>query len=126
MSSKQKIFLLLTLTGVAILGTFLIPPVAQPLSYHHFADTRTISGIPNFFNVLTNFPFLITGAIGLFTVAKSSVRPEIRATYALLFAGVLITAFGSAYYHWRPSNDTLVWDRIPMTIVFMSLLSATI
>ena len=126
MPSNNKIFILLTLTGVAILGAFLFPPVAQPQSYHHFADTRKIWGIPNFLNVLTNFPFFITGAIGLLTVAKESVRPGIRAPYVMLFTGVLFTALGSAYYHWQPNNDTLVWDRVPMTIVFMSLLSATI
>jgi len=37
-----------------------------------------------------------------------------------------ITGFGSAYYHWHPDNDRLVWDRVPMTIVFMSLLAATV
>jgi hypothetical protein len=57
---------------------------------------------------------------------KANVSPAIRATYALLFIGVLLTGLGSAYYHWNPNNDTLVWDRIPMTIVFMSLLAATV
>ena len=32
---------------------------------------------------------------------------------------------GSSYYHWSPDNS-LMWDRIPMTIVFMSLLSLTL
>ncbi len=40
--------------------------------------------------------------------------------------GIFMTGIGSAYYHWSPDNDTLVWDRLPMTIVFMSLLSLTI
>ena len=33
----------------------------------------------------------------------------------------LLTGFGSAYYHLEPNNPTLVWDRLPMTIGFMSL-----
>lgn len=32
-----------------------------------------------------------------------------------------MVCFGSAYYHWNPNNDTLVWDRLPMTIGFMGL-----
>lgn len=46
--------------------------------------------------------------------------------YGVLFAGILLTGLGSAYYHYNPNNDSLIYDRIPMTIVFMSLLSATI
>src|SRR5208282_5618271 len=38
----------------------------------------------------------------------------------LLFAFVTLTGFGSAYYHWNPSNATLYWDRLPLTVVFMT------
>lgn len=105
---------------------FILPPVAQPLSYHHFADSRRIWGIPNFFNVVTNLPFSVIGLIGLYEAIKAQVRLGIRITYIMLFMGVALTAFGSAYYHCQPNNDTLIWDRLPLTIVFMSLLSAII
>jgi hypothetical protein len=39
---------------------------------------------------------------------------------------MLLTAFGSAYYHLAPDNTRLIWDRIPMTIVFASLVAAVI
>jgi len=32
----------------------------------------------------------------------------------------------SGYYHLNPNNHTLVWDRLPMTIAFMSLFSIII
>ncbi|GGB20046.1 membrane protein [Puia dinghuensis] len=105
---------------------FLIPPIAQPLSFHRFADSRTLLGIPNFGNVVSNIPFLVIGIYGLIRVARASVPAAIRCINLLLFAGVVLTGLGSAYYHWHPNNDTLVWDRIPMTIVFMSFLSATV
>jgi hypothetical protein len=111
---------------VTLVAIFLVPPIAQPLSFHHFADDRSLWGIPNFGNVASNLPFLIVALIGLVAVARTFVPPAIRATYALLFVGVLLTGAGSAYYHSHPNNDTLVWDRIPMTIVFMSLLAATV
>ena len=37
-----------------------------------------------------------------------------------------MTAIGSSYYHLAPDNYRLVWDRIPMTLVFMALVSLTI
>jgi hypothetical protein len=47
-----------------------------------------------------------------------------RWPYLILSVGVVLTCFGSAYYHLAPNNARLVWDRLPMTIGFMSLLSA--
>ncbi|PYU18912.1 MAG: hypothetical protein DMG30_26090 [Acidobacteria bacterium] len=46
--------------------------------------------------------------------------------YAVFFLGVALTSIGSAYYHWAPDNGRLVWDRLPMSIAFMSLLAAII
>jgi hypothetical protein len=54
------------------------------------------------------------------------LAPVERWPYLIFFAGVALTAFGSSYYHWNPNNQTLVWDRLPMTLGFMSLLSAMI
>jgi hypothetical protein len=39
---------------------------------------------------------------------------------------LLLTAFGSAYYHLAPSNARLLWDRLPMTIVFGSLVAVVV
>jgi hypothetical protein len=41
-----------------------------------------------------------------------------------LFIGVFLTGFGSSYYHLRPDNERLVWDRIPMALGFMGLVTA--
>jgi len=40
--------------------------------------------------------------------------------------GLLLTSFGSSYYHLAPDNARLVWDRLPMTLVFMPLAAAMI
>ena len=37
-----------------------------------------------------------------------------------------MVALGSAYYHLQPDNNTLVWDRLPMTVAFTSLLAMII
>jgi hypothetical protein len=44
----------------------------------------------------------------------------------VFFTGVALTCFGSSYYHMYPANDTLVWDRLPMTLGFMGVLAAMI
>jgi len=126
MKPAQKILLLLICTVIAIIAVFLIHPIAQPLSFHNFADHRSWLGIPNFGNVASNLPFLIIGIIGLRLTRKAVVTSSIRLIYTILFIGVLLTGLGSGYYHSDPNNITLVWDRIPMTIVFMSLFSATV
>jgi hypothetical protein len=42
----------------------------------------------------------------------------------IFYTGIFLTGFGSGYYHLSPDNDTLVFDRLPMTVAFMSLFSA--
>ena len=49
-----------------------------------------------------------------------------RPATILLFLGILMTGFGSAYYHLEPNDKTLFWDRLPMAIGFMAILAITI
>jgi hypothetical protein len=44
----------------------------------------------------------------------------------VFFAGVALTSAGSAWYHLAPDDARLVWDRLPMTIAFMSLVAAVV
>lgn len=125
-SRESRLFFLGVLTIFVILGVMLHSPIPQAISYHRFADTRTFLGISNFANVISNFPFVIVGIIGLYLIKKSTASRKINITYFCMFIGVLLTGIGSAYYHNNPNNDTLVFDRLPMTLVFMSLLSATL
>ena len=125
-SKQRRLIFLASLTVLCICGAFFIKPIPQSLAYHHFADDREFWGIPNFANVISNLPFLLTGVIGLMLLPKAKANKAILVTYSCLFIGILLTGFGSAYYHYAPDNNTLVYDRIPMTIVFMALLAATI
>jgi hypothetical protein len=72
--------------------------------------------------VASNLPFLIVGLAGLFAfrMPMPGVLPVLRPAYLTFFLGTILVAFGSGYYHWSPSNETLVWDRLPMTISFMA------
>ncbi len=131
LSRKNGIALMLGVALAIAVLMFRLPPMPQPLSYHQFADQRSWLGIPNFLNVISNLPFAIVGIIGLAYLRRKSDSPahtfidrRERWPYIGVFAGLLLTAFGSAYYHWSTGNAPLVWDRLPMTVVFGSLLAA--
>lgn len=133
-STKTAVRLMVLAAAVVAAIALLLPPMAQPQWYHMFADQRVFFGIPNFNDVVSNLPFAIVGLWGLAFLLRSDgnqIRTHFldkreRRPYAVVFLGLLLTAFGSAYYHLQPRNETLVWDRLPMTLVFMSLLSAVV
>src|SRR5215472_12695351 len=52
------------LAAIAVLAMLFVPPIHQDPAYHHFADQRTLFGIPNFFNVVSNLPFLFVAIWG--------------------------------------------------------------
>jgi hypothetical protein len=123
--SKQT-WLLAGFTLTSILAAVLLPALPQPLAYHDFADQRTMLGVAHFPDVASNAGFLLIGLVGLAVVARPRTQFEHaveRWPYALFFVGMLLTALGSAYYHLAPDNEALVWDRLPMTVAFMSLIS---
>ncbi|MDM8545962.1 ceramidase domain-containing protein [Candidatus Venteria ishoeyi] len=130
MSAKNKETLGFSLIFVFLLFALIVlfsqNPIAQDLSYHLFKDTREISGVPNFWNVFSNLPFLLLGLLGLYKINKLQLVSDLKIAYILLFMGSALVALGSAYYHLWPNNQTLVWDRLPMTIAFMALFSIII
>jgi hypothetical protein len=122
--------------GVAVCAALYLlrGPYPQPLAYHQFKDDRTILRVPNALNVLSNLPFFLVGVWGLWflLVGKGSRpgqayrEPAERWPFVAMFIGVALTGFGSTYYHLRPDNDRLVWDRLPMAVGFMGLIAAMI
>src|SRR5262245_13487223 len=101
----------------------------QPTAYHHFADHRAEFGIENFQNVASNAAFLLAGMAGLVVALRRRTcfaSGAERWPYAVFFLGMLLTAAGSAWYHLAPDNERLYWDRLPMTIAFMSLIAAQV
>lgn len=116
------------LAGITLLVLVALPPVRQDDHYHSFADQRVIWGIPNFYNVMSNIGFLMASIYGVRSLrsVQAFTQGWERTAYAVFLIGVALTAFGSGYYHLRPDTQTLFWDRLPMTVVFMSILATTI
>jgi Ceramidase len=104
---------------VSLAALLPLPPLLQDQSYHHFADQRELFGIPNFWNVVSNLPFIAVGALGLLWVRRDAIT-------IVLFTGLFLTGFGSSYYHLNPNDDTLFWDRLPMTLCFAAILAAVV
>lgn len=127
-----RVMLGLTLLCSAIL--FFLPSIPQPPEYHLFADSRLFLGIPNFLDVTSNLLFLAAAAYGLkllFEPRHGMEKANFESgseiiPYTTFFAGAGLTCFGSIYYHISPDNFSLVWDRLPMTIMFGSFLAIMI
>jgi hypothetical protein len=133
-SQKVGLRVLLVITIIVAVVDFMLPRIPQPQWYHSFADQRSFLGVPNFGDVVSNVPFAFVGLWGLIFLFRLSpeqisehfIDRRERWFYLIIFIGLLLTAFGSSYYHLAPSNARLVWDRLPMTIVFMSLVAALV
>jgi hypothetical protein len=123
LSNIQKYAVLVGISVIALISLFFIPAIPQDPSYHLFADQRQILGVSYFFNVISNVLFLIVGFLGiklLLSEKHCNIIPEIYWAYLTFFIGVFAVGIGSGYYHLFPSNDTLIWDRLPMTMAFMA------
>jgi hypothetical protein len=132
--ARAWLWLFVFLSGVIFLAAAILPPIPQPLEYHEFADRRVFLGVPSFLNVVSNLALLFCGAAGLVFLLRSPVTLDHttfiqlseRWPYILLFLSVVMTCFGSAYYHWDPDNERLLWDRLPIATGITALLAATL
>src|SRR5215467_11057452 len=133
-SKRAAMWLLVLIAAVVGAVAVVLPPIPQPQWYHMFADQRRLLGIPNFNNVVSNLPFAAVGLWGLVFLIRPSFgrdgrhfldRRE-RWPYLFVFVGLILTGVGSSYYHLQPDNMRLVWDRLPLVIVWMSLLAAIV
>ncbi len=59
---KRSLLVLLSLVAASLVALLVVP---IPQDNHAFADQRTLLGIPNFWNVASNLPFIAVGAAGL-------------------------------------------------------------
>jgi len=126
---KRQTWFLLAFTLAMVAAAVLLPAVPQPPDYHHFADQRHALGIDHFFDVVSNVGFLLAGTAGLVIVLGGRTHFEHaneRWPWIVFFVGMVLTSAGSIYYHLDPNNETLFWDRLPMSIAFMGLVSAQI
>ncbi len=126
---KSRLIIIFAIVLLAVIAALVMGPVAQDPKFHTFADQRTILSVPNFWNVVTDLPLVIVGAMGMLLLARGKAiggLTDLRATYFLFFLGVFGSGIGSAYYHNNPVNETLLWDRMPITVSLMAFFSAVV
>ncbi len=121
---KQRLLLLVCL--IAVVATLLAPRIPQDPTYHIFADRDSLLTIPNALNVLSNLFFAWVGIEGLYRLLgprRLPILQQIAVAYITFFAALIFIAACSIYYHWSPDNLSLAWDRLPMTVAFMSFIT---
>ena len=96
-----------------LFGVFKLAP-AENL----FADTRSLCGVHHFGDVLSNMSFILVGIYGIYSLIKND-NNDINMW--LIALGSMLVGLGSSYYHLNPNNNTLLWDRLPMSIVFSGI-----
>ena len=117
-----KNFLVPALAVFAAVILLFFEPIPQNNSYHQFADQRTLAGVANFWNVISNLPFVLIAVWG-FSAGGQLHDKDLKLMSYFIFAGFFLLSFGSGYYHLQPNNINLVYDRLPMSLIFMSFFS---
>jgi hypothetical protein len=102
------------------------PALPQAARYHDFADQRAWGALPHALDVLSNVPFALWGVAGLVALVRAlrlrAVDGAQAGLAALFFAGLIVTAGVSSYYHCQPDDAGLAWDRGGMVLAFAGLL----
>jgi hypothetical protein len=122
---KSEISFLTSLIILLILAIFL-PPIAQNQNYHNFSDQRTLFGVKNALDTLSNFAFVIVGLWGLINFYKYKyikISNNFSVLLNLFFVTIILTGLGSFYYHLNPNDFTLVFDRLALSLVFAVVLA---
>jgi hypothetical protein len=115
------------ITAAGFFALIVHGPIAQDPRYHDFADRRRLLGISNFWNVVSNVPFLLIGLAGLRVLYREETTLAAPApAYYAFFVSLICVSLGSAWYHLSPTNERLTWDRLPMALAFMAFLTIVI
>ncbi|MGH8487786.1 MAG: ceramidase domain-containing protein, partial [Gammaproteobacteria bacterium] len=130
--SRWRIVAVIAPCALASLAALFIDPIPQDPNYHNFADRRVFFEIPHFGDVITNMGFMLVGSIALAQLLSPARLSDAFATdrerraWIVFFLGIMLTGLGSGWYHLQPDNTRLFWDRLPMTLTFMALVSVMV
>lgn len=123
--SRSLLTVLVLLATALAFGATWLPSIPNNPSYYGFADRRTLLGIPNALDVLSNLPIALAGVFGLLRLRRLAEPQQVLAG-AVLFACALLVAAASAWYHVVLTSLSLALDRLPIAAGFMALLSLVI
>lgn len=114
--------------AAAIVAWIGLPRIAQDPAYHGFADQRVWLGIPRAADVVSSVPIAVVGLLAVLRLVAgvTGLSAATRASLWCLAVGLLFTGAGSVWYHLAPSDATLAWDRLPMTLAFAGIVGAAL
>jgi len=113
-----RVMAFLLILSAVFVCAYLAGANLQAFTTNTFADARELAGVANFENVFSNLAFLIVGVFGLRTLSGLRAVP---AAWRVFYAGLVLTCAGSAFYHLAPSDASILWDRLGMTVSFTGL-----
>ena len=69
-------------------------------------------------NIVTSMPFLVLGLAGLLRlfIARDRMRNSPGSPLVVFLLSLIMVGMGSIFYHWSPSTDHLLWDRLPIAV----------
>jgi hypothetical protein len=110
------------LSGIAIVAIVVVAltqTITRGPEFHHYADARTLFGIPHAGDVLSNLAFIVAA------VWAGRDRWNIVRYGWPVCLGVFAIGIGSGTYHVAPSDTLLALDWAPI-VVTLGLLSAAV
>ncbi len=127
LSPRAREALLLSTVILLVALSCGLPPLAQHVDYHEFADQRAWGSLPYAMDVLSNLPFALWGLWGWLSVMRNKgLQGAQRHMAQLFFGGLMITALCSTWYHLSPANGSLAVDRYGMTIAFAGVMGLAV
>lgn len=118
MKTASSVLIVMTV-GLGLLGYGHIKQLAH---YHDFAAHQVWLGLPHGQDVWSNLGLVIVGIL-LFAHLYRTPAFTGRLSACVLAAGIALTGIGSAYYHLTPNDATLIWDRLPISLICAALLA---
>ena len=110
---------LFTLIVLVLLATGHIDQLAH---YHDFADQTHWLGLPNGKDVWSNVGLILVGAWASYDLRYTRTPFTGRISAYVLASAIVLTGLGSSYYHLQPNDFSLIWDRLPISLICAGLL----
>ena len=102
LGQRCTLAMLFAMTLALAVGLLAWGPVPLLPEMHHYADERTLLGLPHAMNVLANVPLFAAGAWGWRAFARCPWPAAVRLPWKLFFACAMLAALLATGYHVAP------------------------